>query len=77
MTTKQIASPRFNLSLRAKQLAAGAVAALAASAANAGALATALEGSVDTAELMLIGGVVMTITGIILLIRSGRKAGGG
>lgn len=40
-------------------------------------LSDALTASVDTTQLLTIGGVVMTIAGIILLIRSGRKSSGG
>ena len=41
----------------------------------AGELATSLETGVDKAELTAIGVVVLAIAGIILLIRSAKKAG--
>lgn len=57
--------------------AALAVTAFVAGNAHAGALADAVTDGVDTAELMLIGAVALGVTGIIMLIRGGRKAGGG
>ncbi len=61
---------------RAKIVAVGAAAtaALAPAAAFAGEYATAVESGVDKAELTAIGVIIMSIAGIILLIRSGRKA---
>lgn len=58
------------------KLAAGVTAMTVAGMANAGALADAVTGGVDTAELLLIGAIVLTCSGIILLIRSGKKASG-
>jgi len=50
--------------------------ALASAPAFAGEYAEAVKGGVDTAELLAIGVVVLTVAGIILFIRSGRKATG-
>ncbi|MCF7220398.1 hypothetical protein [Marilutibacter chinensis] len=62
---------------RAKAIVAGGAAAVAAGAANAGALADAITAGLDSAELMLIGAGVLTLTGIVVLIKkSGRAAGG-
>lgn len=48
--------------------------ALASAPAFAGEYAEAVKGGVDTAEILAIGIVVLTVTGIILFIRSGKKA---
>lgn len=40
-------------------------------------LAGAVTAEVDTAQLIAVGVVVMTIAGILLFIRSGRRATGG
>lgn len=68
------------MNLSTKLRAAGATVATAATAmmasplAYAGELSDAVQGGVDTTELMAIGVIVLTVAGIILLIRSGKKA---
>lgn len=66
------------LNSRAKvvTIAAAAAAALAPAAAFAGEYASAVESAVDKGELTLIGVLVLGIAGLILFIRSGRKATG-
>ncbi|WP_064749618.1 hypothetical protein [Lysobacter antibioticus] len=44
-----------------------------AAAANAGAMSEAVSGGVDKAELLLIGVVVLTISGVVLMVRSGKR----
>ncbi|MEH6416210.1 hypothetical protein [Pseudomonas sp. CGJS7] len=66
-----------NLALRTKQAVAGTTAALFAAAATAGPAAEAVSAGVDKAELTAIGLVVLGIAGVILFIRSGRKAANG
>lgn len=52
----------------------GVVAAMtAAGAASAGDLATAVTSGIDSAELMLIGVAVLTVSGVIFLIKSGKR----
>lgn len=48
--------------------------ALFAPLANAGALADAVTAEVQTAELLLIGAVVLGVAGVIMFIRSGKRA---
>lgn len=57
-------------------IGAAAAAALAPAAAFAGEYATAVESAVDKGELTLIGVLILSIAGLILFIRSGRKATG-
>lgn len=67
-----------NLPARAKQIATGATAfavtAMASAPAFAGDLASAATDGMDKAELLLIGAAVLTLCGVIALIRSGKKA---
>lgn len=58
----------------AQKAAVFAAAALAAGTAAAQDLAAAVTSEVDTAVLLGIGVVVLGIAGILLMIRSGRKA---
>ena len=62
-----------NLPKNVKRAAAGLIAMTAAGTASAGQLADAVTNGVDTAELLLIGVCVLTVSGIIFLIRSGKK----
>lgn len=68
----------FILNARKKVAAVATTAsvALASAPAFAGEYSEAVKGGVDNAELMAIGVVVLTVAGIILFIRSGRKATG-
>ncbi|XQA67129.1 hypothetical protein ACM9XC_07285 [Xanthomonas sacchari] len=59
----------------AAKLAVGATALVVSGLASAGEMAEAVSAGVDKTELTAIGVVVLTITGIILMIRSGKKAG--
>lgn len=58
-------------------LSALALAAFVVPAAHAGELADAVTGAIDQTELMLIGAAVLVLSGIVALIRGGRKASGG
>lgn len=58
-------------------VSAFALTAMVAGQAHAGALADAITGGLDEAELMLIGAAVLTLTGIVVLIRKSGKAAGG
>lgn len=60
-----------------KKIVAGTVAMVAAPAAFAGELATAVTGELDKAELTLIGVGVLALAGVVALIRAGRKSAGG
>ena len=60
-----------------KKIAAGLMAMAAAGTASAGQLSEAVAGGVDKTELLLIGVIVLTVSGIILLVRSGKKTAGG
>ncbi len=68
----------FNLPARAKQIASGAslfaVTAMATRPAFAGELADAATAAMDKAELVLIGVAVLTLCGVIAMIRSGKRA---
>lgn len=68
---------KFNL--RSKLAAASAVAMTAAMTgpAFAGELAEAATSGMDKSELMLIGVAVLAVSGVIFLIRAGRKTAGG
>lgn len=57
--------------------AAVATAALYAGAASAGPLADAASEGMDNAELYLIGAAVLTLSGVVVLIRKGQRAAGG
>jgi len=57
----------------AGKVAACATALVVSGAATAGDLAEAVSGGVDKTELTAIGVIVLSISGIILLIRSGKK----
>lgn len=73
MQTKTVS--RFS---RAKAAVVGAATtAFIAGNAHAGALADAITGGLDEAELMLIGAGVLTLVGIVVLIRKSSKAAGG
>ncbi|WP_408953709.1 hypothetical protein [Lysobacter sp. Hz 25] len=61
------------LTTRIKQAAVGTAAALVATAASAGAAADAVKAGVDNAELIAIGIVVLTIAGIVLFVKSGKR----
>lgn len=63
-----------NFSTRVKQAAAATAAALVSTGAFAGPAADAVSGGVDKAELISIGIVVLTVSGIILFIKSGKRA---
>lgn len=67
-----------NLPARAKQIATGATAfavtALASAPAFAGDLATGATGGMDKAELLLIGVAILTLCGVIALIKAGKRA---
>jgi hypothetical protein len=67
-----------NLPARAKQIATGATAfavtAMASAPAFAGDLAEGATSGMDKAELMLIGVAILTLCGVIALIRAGKKA---
>lgn len=69
---------KFLRNARSKLVAIGATAsvALASAPAFAGEMSEAVSGGVDKAELIAIGVVLMTISGVIVFIRSGRKATG-
>ncbi len=73
---KNLTVTRSNLAHRARQIGAGLAASAFAFAAQAGELADAVTGELATAkaEIMLIGAAVLTVAGVILLIRSGKKA---
>lgn len=68
----------FNLPARAKSIVTGAsafaITAMATAPAFAGDLATAATESMDKGELMLIGVAVLTLCGVIALIRAGKRA---
>ena len=53
---------------------AAATTAMVSGAAYAGEYSEAVSGGVDKTELTAIGVIVLTVSGIILLIRSGKKA---
>lgn len=61
----------------AGRAAAVTTAALVAAPAFAGELATAASDGMDKAELILIGVAVLTLCGVVALIRAGRRASGG
>lgn len=55
-------------------VATAATTAMASGAAFAGEMSEAVSAGVDKTEIIAIGVVVLTITGIILMIRSGKKS---
>lgn len=57
----------------AGKVAAGATALVVSGVASAGELSEAVSGGVDKTELTAIGVIVLGVSGIILLIRSGKK----
>ncbi|KAB7763911.1 hypothetical protein [Xanthomonas maliensis] len=56
------------------QAAAVTATALVAPMAFAGEMSDAVKASIDNTELLGIGVIVLTISGIVLMIRSGKKA---
>lgn len=60
-----------------KATALALTAAVFAPMAHAGALADAVTDGIDVAEVMLIGAAVLALSGIIALIKGGKRASGG
>jgi hypothetical protein len=75
---KSIARRLRNLPARAKSIATGgaafAFAAMVAPPASAGVLADAATAAMDNAELILIGVAVLTLCGVVAMIRAGKRA---
>jgi len=63
-----------NIGLKAAAIASTA---LVAAPAFAGDLATAATEGMDKGELMLIGAAVLTLCGVVALIKKGQRASGG
>lgn len=63
-----------NIGLKAAAIASTA---LVAAPAFAGELATAATEGMDKGELMLIGAAVLTLCGVVALIKKGQRASGG
>ena len=68
---------KFSVKKIAGRVVAVASTALVAAPAFAGDLATAATEGMDKAELALIGAAVLTLCGVVALIRAGRRASGG